>query len=211
MPEIKSTWTHRLRRLLNGKPLLKPYLVDAKYKVIPAFSIGGVDYWMYDSTTELPTGRFFAAMGVYAEMEMNVDKAYLDQHVKAMDKILSDPKKISLKHVLQLNTNLKERLELMPMPEYIYKLASVIFFDTSESLYAYDYDYNAKKIEKWKSHFKNVQADGGLLGFFSQTPLKELVPSLNLPEKDTQTYLTVTKFITEIHREHLTAILQAES
>lgn len=204
MPEIKSTWTHRLRRLLNGKPLLKPYLVDAKYKVIPAFSIGGIDYWMYDSTTELPTGRFFAAMGVYAEMEMNVDKAYLDQHVKAMDKILSDPKKISLKHVLQLNTNLKERLELMPIPEYIYKLASVIFFDTSESLYAYDYDYNKLKIERWK-------AAGGTLDFFSQTPLKELVPALQLPEKDTQTYLTVTKFITEIHRQHLIEVLQAES
>lgn len=201
MRSFNVPWVSRLRSTFKHQ--LKPYLVDAKYKVIPAFSIGGTDYWMYDSTTELPTGRFFAAMGVYAEMEMNCDKAYLDKHVQAMDKILSDPKKISLKHILQLNTNLKERLELMPMPEYIYKLASVIFFDKTESLYSYDYDYNKLKIERWK-------AAGGTLDFFSRTPLRELSPVLQLPGKDTQTYLTVTKFITEIHQDHLTAILQEE-
>ncbi len=199
MRNIKISWVHRLRRFFQHK--LKPYLVDEKYKVIPAFSLGGVDYWMFDSTTDVPTGRFFAAMGIYAEMEMNCDKEYLETHVKAMDKILSDPKKIAMKHVLQLNTNLKERLDLMPMQDYIYKLASVIFFDKTESLYSYDYDYNAAKIKTWK-------AAGGTLGFFSATPLKELVPSLSLPEKDTQTYLSVTKLINETHQATLTNILQ---
>jgi hypothetical protein len=178
---------------------LKPFLVDAKYKVIPAFSLGDVDYWMYDSAMEVPTGRFFAAMGVYSEMEMNVDKEYLLTHCKAMDKILSDNKKISLQYIMQLNINLKERTELMPMPEYIYKLASVIFFDKSESLYSYDYDYNKLKIEKWK-------AAGGTLDFFSRTPLAELVPSLNMPERDIQTYLTVAKMVSETHQALLTEI-----
>lgn len=198
MPDIKIPWYKRGRGLF--KPRLKPYLVDAKYKVIPAFSLAGTDYWMYDSATEVPTGRFFAAMAVYMEMEMNVDKEYLTSHCKAMDKILSDNKKISLQYILQINMNLKERLELMPMPEYIYKLASVIFFDKSESLYSYDYDYNKLKIEKWK-------AAGGTLDFFSRTPLKELVPSLNMPERDSQTYLTVSKMVSETHRELLTGIL----
>lgn len=201
MPEIKIPWYKRFRGLF--KPKLKPYLVDGKYKVIPAFTLDGVDYWMYDSATEIPTGRFFAAMAVYMEMEMNADKEYLTAHTKAMDKILSDPKKISLQYVLQLNMNLKERLELMPMPEYIYKLASVVFFDKTESLYSYDYDYNKLKIEKWK-------AAGGSLDFFSKTPLKELVPSLNMPERDTQTYLTVTKMLSETHRELLTGILSED-
>ena len=198
MPEIRIPWTSRLLRIFKHE--LKPYLVDAKYKVIPAFSLGSTDYWMFDSTNEVPTGRFFAAMGVYAEMEMNCSKEYLEQHIKAMDKILSDPKKISMKHIVQLNTNLKERLDLMPFPEFIYKLASVIFFDKTESLYSYDYDYNKLKIERWK-------AAGGTLDFFSKTPLKELVPSLTMPEKDTQTYLTVTKFIRETHAALLTEVL----
>lgn len=201
MRKAKITWFSRIRQLF--KPKLKPYLVDEKYKVVPAFSIGGVDYWMFDSSLEVPTNRFFAAMGVYTEMEMNADKAYLTAHCKAMEKLLSDPKKISLTYIMQLNVNLKERLELMPMPEYIYKLASVIFFDKTESLYSYDYEYNEKKIETWK-------AAGGTLDFFSRTPLKELVPSLSMPEKDTQTYLTVTKMVAETHRRLHTDILSEE-
>ena len=201
MQQAKITWFDRARRLFRNK--LKPFLVDGKYKVIPAFSLAGVDYWMYDSTTEVPTGRFFAAMGVYAEMDMNCDKEYLESHCKAMEKLLSDPKKISLTYIMQLNVNLKKRLELMPMPDYIYKLASVIFFDKTESLYSYDYDYNKLKIEKWK-------ASGGTLDFFSQTPLKELVPALAMPERDTQTYLMVTKLIAETHRKLHTDIGSAE-
>ena len=201
MPSFKIPWAHRFRGLFRVK--LKPYLVDAKYRVIPAFSLGGTDYWMYDSALEVPTGRFFAAMGIYTEMEMNCSKDYLISHCKAMEKLLSDPKKIQLTYIMQLNVNLKERVELMPMPEYIYKLASVIFFDKSESLYSYDYDYNKLKIEKWK-------AAGGTLDFFSKTPLKELVPALTMPERDTQTYLTVTKMVDEIHRVLHTDILSDE-
>lgn len=198
MPKFKIPFLSRFRGLFKVK--LKPYLVDQKYKVIPAFSLAGVDYWMYDSALEVPTGRFFAAMGVYTEMEMNADKDYLLSHCKAMEKLLSDPKKIQLTYIMQLNVNLRERLDLMPMPDYIYKLASVIFFDKSESLYSYDYDYNKLKIEKWK-------AAGGTLDFFSKTPLKELVPSLNMPERDTQTYLTVLKMVEETHRLLLTDTL----
>jgi hypothetical protein len=201
MRNFKVTWLSRIRRIFKHK--LKPYLVDNKYKVIPAFSIGGTDYWCFDSTTEVPTGRFFAAMGVYAEMEMNADKEYLTSHCKAMEKILSNPKSIRLDYIMQMNINLKERLDLMPFPDYIYKLASVIFFDNTESMYTYDWDYNKLKIEKWK-------AAGGSLDFFSQTPLAELVPSLRLPEKDTQTYLTVSQLVSETHRALHTGILLDE-
>jgi len=202
MPKIKITWIDRINRMFKHK--LKPYLVDGKYKVIPAFSIGGVDYWMYDSALEVPTGRFMAAQGVYFEMEMNADKDYLLSHCKAMEKILSDAKRISLQTLMQLNINLRERLDMMPMPEYIYKFASVIFFDKSESCYSYDYEYNRNKIEIWK-------AAGGTLDFFSRTPLKELVPSLTMPEKDIQTYLTVSAMVHEIHRKLISDTLSEES
>jgi len=201
MQQAKIPWVNRIRRLF--KPKLKPYLVDEKYRVIPAFSLAGTDYWMYDSAHEVPTGRFFAAMAIYNEMEMNVDKEYLTSHCRAMEKLMSDPKKINLTVIMQLNVNLKERIELMAMPEYIYKLASVIFFDETESLYSYDYDYNKQKIENWK-------AAGGTLDFFSRTPLAELVPSLNMPDNDIQTYLTVTKMVAETHRLLHTDILSAE-
>jgi hypothetical protein len=200
MRKTKIAWIDRIKRLF--KIQLKPYLVEGKYKVIPAFSIGGIDHFMFDSTNEVPTGRFFAAMGIYAEMEMNCDKDYLTSHCNAMEKLLNPlkGKPLQLTYIMQLNINLKERLELMPMPEYIYKLASVIFFDKTESLYSYDYDYNKLKIERWK-------AAGGGLDFFSQTPLKDLVPSLTMQEKDTQTYLTVARLVAEAHHRLHTDIL----
>ena len=201
MPKTNIPFFSRIKRMLGTR--LKPYLVEGKYRVIPAFSIGGTDYFMFDSSNEIPTGRFFAAMAIYAEMEMNCNKEYLEAHCKAMKKILSDPKRISIQYIAQLNINLEERLELMPMPDFIYKLASVVFFDKSESLYSYDHEYNSKKIDKWK-------AAGGTLDFFSKTPLAELVPLLKMPERDTQTYLTVTSLIKETHQRLHTDILSGK-
>lgn len=199
MRETKISWFDRFKDRLFKREL-KSFLVDQKYKVSPAFKLGGIKYYYFESTNEVPTGRFFAAMGIYTEMEMNCDKEYLISHTKIIDKILDDPKKTSIGTIAQLNINMKERLNLMPFPDYIYKLASVIFFDKTESLYSYDYDYNKIKIEKWK-------AAGGSLAFFSGTPLRELIPQLAMPERDIQTYSMVSKLINETHQELITAQL----
>lgn len=175
------------------KHRLKPYLVDSKYRVIPAFSLQGTDYWCFDNTYEVPTGRMLAALAIYTELEMRCDRSYLETHCNAMDKLFSDPKKISLTHVIQLNINLKERLNLAPFPDHIYKMASVIFFDKDESLYSYDFEYNKKKIEKWK-------AAGGTLDFFSRTPLVELIPSLKQQGADSYMYSQVVSQIDQVHR-----------
>lgn len=200
MRKVKVPWFSRFKRLFKHK--LKPYLVDEKYKVIPAFALGGEDYWCYEDYKECPTGRFFAAMGIYREMEMNCDKEWLMSYTKAIDKCLNPlpGKTISLTSIAQMNINLRERLELMPFEDYVYKLASVVFFDETESLYGYDIDYNKLKIEKWK-------AAGGTLAFFSETSLRDLIPLLSMPKKDFQTYLTVTNMVKETHQALLTGIL----
>ena len=83
---------------------------------------------MFDNAFEVPTGRMFAALAIYTEMEMRCDKEYLEAHTRAMEKLLNPAdRKINISYISQLNINLKERLELMPLPEFIYKLASVIF------------------------------------------------------------------------------------
>lgn len=171
-------------------------MVDKKYRVIPAFSIGGIDYWCFDNTHEVPTGRMLAALAIYGELEMRCDRKYLELHTSAVEKLFSDPKKISISHLVQLNINLKERLNLAPFPDHIYKMASVIFFDKDESLYSYDFEYNRKKIDKWK-------AAGGTLDFFSQTPLVELIPSLKMQGKDLHSYSQVVDLIDQTHRMFL--------
>jgi len=177
-------------------------LLDDKYKIIEAFQLGGTTYYMFDQTAEVPTGRMLAALAVYTEMEMKVDKEYLELHTRAMEKLLSDPKKINVMYIAQLNLNLKERLELMPLPDFVYKLASVIFFDKTESPYSYSFDYNKKKIEEWKK-------SGDTLDFFLNRLSSELIPSLKHATGNTRTYFQVAEQIAGIHLTDLTKILSA--
>lgn len=177
-------------------------LLDNKYKVIEAFQLGGTTYYMFDQTAEVPTGRMLAALAVYTEMEMKVDKEYLELHTKAMEKLLSDPKKINVMYIAQLNLNLKERLELMPLPDFVYKLASVIFFDETESPYSYSFEYNKKKIEEWKR-------SGDTLDFFLSRLSSELIPSLKPVTGNTNTFFRVAEQVAGIHLTDLTKILSA--
>lgn len=177
-------------------------LLDNRYKVIEAFQLGGTTYYMFDQTAEVPTGRMLAALAVYNEMEMKVDKEYLELHTKAMEKLLSDPKKINVMYIAQLNLNLKERLELMPLPDFVYKLASVIFFDETESPYSYSFEYNAKKIEQWKK-------SGETLDFFLSRLSNELIPSLKPAIGNSKMFFQVAEQVAGIHRTDLTKILSA--
>ena len=189
-------WRKFLRRRFRSR------LLDDRYKVIEAFQLGGTTYYMFDQTAEVPTGRMLAALAIYQEMEMKVDKEYLTLHTKAMEKLLSDPKKINVMYIAQLNLNLKERLELMPLPEFVYKLASVIFFDETESPYSYSFDYNKKKIEEWKK-------SGDTLDFFLSRLSSELIPSLKPVTGNSKMYFQVAEQVAEIHLTDLTKILSA--
>jgi hypothetical protein len=184
------------------KKRFKSRLLDDRYKVIEAFHLGGTTYYMFDQTAEVPTGRMLAALAVYNEMEMKVDKEYLMLHTKAMEKLLSDPKKINVMYIAQLNLNLKERLELMPLPDFVYKLASVIFFDETESPYSYSFDYNKSKIEQWK---KSPET----LDFFLSRLSSELIPSLKPAIGSSRTFFQVAEQIAGIHLTDLTKILSA--
>jgi hypothetical protein len=186
------------------KKKFKPFLIENKYRIIEAFDHDGVKYLMYDQSFEVPTGRMFAALAVYTEMEMRCDREYLDLHVRAMDKLINDNKKgINITYIAQLNMNLKERLELMPLPDFVYKLASVIFFDQTESLYSYDFKYNEKKIARWKK-------DPATLDFFLSRLASELVPSLRSAGPNTNMYFQVAEKIDKIHRDNLTETLSAK-
>jgi hypothetical protein len=177
-------------------------LLDNKYKIIEGFQLGGTTYYMFDQAAEVPTGRMLAALAVYAELEMKVDKEYLELHTRAMEKLLSDPKKINVMYIAQLNLNLKERLALMPLPDFVYKLASVIFFDETESPYSYSFEYNKKKIDEWKK-------SGDTLDFFLSRLSKELIPSLRPVTGSSRTFFQVAEQVAGIHLTDLTKILSA--
>lgn len=181
----------------------KSFVLDQKYKVVEAFKFHGVTYYQFDDSFQIPTGRAFTALTYYHELEMKCDKSYLEKHTKAMEILLSDPKKININAIAIINKNLKERLSLAPFPDHIYKLASVIYFDETESPYNYDFKYNQQKIEQWKKA-------GSILDFFLNVPLKDLMPSLALPERNLETYFQVSTEIDKMHQTDLLEVLSSQ-
>lgn len=153
-------------------------------------------YWVADQTS-VPAYRALAALTIYQEMEMGVDKAYLIKHSDEVDAILAKQRP-SIKELARLQTlhkNLKERAQLMVLPDYVYKLASVVFLAENESPLGYDFEFNAKKIEEFRK-------DAGV-AFFLTTPIKNLIPFLKLPRGDIRQYLKVTEEIEKMHQEIL--------
>lgn len=181
------------------KRKLKSYMLDQQYKVVEAFKLNGVTYYHFDDQFKLPTGRGLCALTIYEEFNMRTTREYLEAHIRATE-ILLNSNPIKLTAIAQINHNLKERLNLAMFPEHVYKLASVVFFDETESPYNYDFAYNAKKIERWK-------AAGGTLDFFLKTPLKDLIPSIKLPEQNAEHYFQTAEKIDALHRHDLQEVL----
>jgi hypothetical protein len=82
----------------------------------------------------------------------------------------------------------------------VYNLASVVFFDSTESPYHYDHEYNKKKIAAWKKHSTEN------LDFFLQKPLADYIPFFREQEKNLQIYLEVLNQLSQEHIRYLHAI-----
>lgn len=157
-----------LRKLKNllRKPF-KQLRVNDKQKIIEAFTYRGRTYYMFDNIFEIPSIRGLMALDYYEEFEMRCTKEYLQKFTQAMEVILSDTKKLNLIHLATLVKHLQERLVMIPVPDHILKLASVIFFDDSENPYYYDRAYCQKKISLWKQ-------DPEVLSFFFANAIERL-------------------------------------
>jgi len=183
------------------KQPFKSYLVDGKYKIVEAFIHDGIRYLMFENPVDVPVARMYAVNGIYAEMEMRCDREYLELHCKAVDKILNENKKgINVTYLAQLNMNLRDRLNLTPMPDFVFKLASAVFFDETESEVSYDWSYNEKKIARWKK-------DPDMLSFFLTRLASELIPSLAPLKENSLINFQIAEKIDKIHHDNLTKAL----
>lgn len=169
--------------------------------VVPAFEINGVQYYELPDIFSLPTGRALAALDFYKEVKMSCDRETLIQHCEAFDKIFNS-KSIDLMQLAKIQLQLKEKLEMIATPDLIYKLASVCFFDKTESLEDYDFAYGQKKIAEWK-------ASKGY-SFFLLSPVKKLIPFMDLSDSDLETYMKVAESLTDKHKEVISMILSGK-
>jgi hypothetical protein len=182
--------------LFGRRKKLKSYLIDQKYKLILAFEQGGHKYYQFENAFDMSGGRGLQALVIYEEFSMRCDRSYLEKHVKAVDTLLSDPKKINIGTIAVIHANLKDRLGLAPFPDHIYKLASVMFFDETESPFSYDGAYNVKKIAAWR-------ADPDMLPFLVTAPLKDLIPFTDTAKENLKTYFRVSEAVNQMHQEKL--------
>ena len=175
---------------------LKSYLIDNKFKLVLAFEHGGHKYYQFENAFDMSTGRGLQALTIYEEFSMRCDRSYLEKHVKAIEILLNDPKAIKIGKIAEIHANLRERIALAPFPDHIYKLASVMFFDESESPYSYDGAYNVKKIAAWR-------ADPEMLPFLVTVPLKDLMPFTDTASENLKTYFKVSEAVNAMHQDRL--------
>lgn len=169
-------------------------------KSILAFELNGIKYRQLESAFQMHTGRALCAIAYYEEFQQRCDKNYLLKHCRAVDILLSDPKRIMIGQIAMLHENLKERVNFAPYPDHIYKLASVMYFDDNEDPFSYDFHYNQKKIKAWKG-------DPKVLSFLVSQPLKELTPFGEVANTSLQTYFQVKEAENQYHLKMLDRIL----
>lgn len=153
-----------------------PFLYKTRWRLKPntdhevqvAFISGGVEYFMFVNEQKIPYERAMAAMDIWVEFEERTDKKY---HKSAYESIIEYCKQGNLIQAANVAEFAIQRMDNISNADLMYKLASVLYFDANENCYSYDYEYNEKKINKWRAE-KDIE------GFFLKTPLADLLPSL---------------------------------
>jgi hypothetical protein len=174
--------------LSKGKKEPKYKLIEG-HQVKEAFKFRGVTYFELVDILEIPCERQFAVRDYFDELQMKCTREFLQAHTAAVTNILSNPKSLNLPELYKLNNQLQERLDMIIDPEIVYKLASVYYFDESESPYSYNYKYAQTKIESWKK--------GKDLDFFLLPPVARLANVSALLGDDLKAYLRVQQKMTK--------------
>lgn len=172
-----------------------------KDRIKLAFVHDGIEYFMFDDIMKMPTSRGLHALDIYDEFSMRCTRDFLVRHCDAVETILTNPKKMDMPKLAILYKNLRDRLMMLPLPDHIFRLASVVFFDKTEDPYNFSRKYANEKVERWKQ-------DPNALAFFLRTPLTDLIPFLDLQRVDLHTFSAV---VDQVNRLHLSEVLSKSS
>lgn len=173
----------------------KKFFPNSRHIIEYAFSIKDQHYFKFSEHLNLPYERALSCLVFYKELDMNVDRDFLKQHCDAIDKILlGNP--IDVFKIKNLNDLMVQRLNLPKDPELMYKLASVVYFDQSESPEVYEYMHGKKKIDFWKENTT-------LTDFFLSKPLRELIPYIDYAGENIETF---SRMVEEKKKTHLAKV-----
>ena len=157
------------------------------HTIVPAFTVGGVQYYGLQDSFNTFTERGFQALAVYDEWNNRMTNDHLKAFIDVMYENMSGANgKIDLMNISQLVIMIKERLEwIVPTAELLYKMAGVAFFDEHESPYIYDAKYAEKKIKLWRDNVEKPEI------FFCNVPiaLRHIFPLPAISQNDLETCL----------------------
>jgi len=165
------------------------------HTIIPAFKVGGVQYYGLQDSFNTFTERGFQALAIYDEWNNRMTNDHLKAFIDVMYENLSGKNgKVDLMNISQLVIMIKERLEwIVPTTDLLFKMAGVAFFDEHESPYIYDAKYAEKKIKFWKENIDNAES------FFFSVPiaLRHIFPLPHISQQDLEICLEVINKIEE--------------
>lgn len=186
-----------MKLITNLKNYFKssPPVYKSDYPLEFAFHCGGIDYFEFVDKNNLPYERGLEALTFYQEMQNGVTNDYIKSYNAAMNKLLSDPKKINLNEIIKLQAYFEQRCSYIISKEIVYKVASVAFVSKDEPLTRYDFKANEKKIKNWKENAGD--------SFFLSMPIKKLVPFLEKSGNTSLMYLSIVEKVEQIQADIL--------
>lgn len=182
----KLQYLKSLTKLLLSKN--KKWELQTGHTVEIAFYSGGEPYYKLSDLFNTFTERGLDAYQVYEEISMRIAVDDLKLFINKF-KELCNSNPIQILEVSKALNFLEERVNfVIPPRDLIWKMASVAYFDESESPYTYDAMYAQKKIKLW-------QENKDIADFFLYQQLKALIP---LPELSSETYKILQETISKI-------------
>ncbi|MBX3103206.1 MAG: hypothetical protein KF690_11910 [Bacteroidetes bacterium] len=148
-----------LKRILHkSRPVSREHpfrtLLDPGHEVVHAFDFEGVRYWKFSNEYNLPFERMQAAVGILEELDMGVDREYLQASMAAVKTHLEQGK---LGEAWKWVHELEERLSWPVDADRVYRLAAVVFMQADENPYAYDPALARRKIERWSTRDRDAE------------------------------------------------------
>lgn len=148
------------------------------------FSIGGVDYFCYDSLGDLSAARAEQVEAfIELEAEFNINRGDLALLLQDCQQLLSADGGVSeVGKVQQILGELQKRLIMLPRLETIYKVAAAMFFSSSDD------PGQALPLAEIDNRAAEFKKKGALIELL-RTPLKDILSLEVLSTKDTRTSL----------------------
>lgn len=173
------------------KPKQKEVLHSLNKKLIEySFTISGIDYYTFKNFLDFPPLRHAKINHFLRETDMSITTDDLKEFVKAITDALNEG---NLKNAIKTLSLVEYQLNTYSDLDILYRLCSAVFFNLSEDISSYDYDYNESKIKAFKTELPQ--------DFFLMRSVKELFPQIDISEQNIEMFMVAQKVAKEYQKQ----------